>query len=1354
MKRLICAALLFTVTYGIAQSKDALWKKNTSSNASGRITKSDLPQKNIFDLDVPAMKKMLAKSPKREASNITSNTIISLPNGEGKLENFKVYENSVMAPELAAKYPEIKSYVAVGVDNPKARAYFSNSPLGFKSMTLYPDQSAVFIEPITDDSNTYTIYKKSDKKDSLDKFECSTIDQAIHNIQPTNNTSEFARGADDAKLRTLRLALSCNGEYASYFGGTKALALAGMNNTLTRVNGVFETDFGIKLILIANNDAVIFTNATTDPYSDDKSGWGTSVQSTLTSAIGEANYDMGHLLAGNVGGGDAGCIGCVGVDGTKGRGYSSTVNNTPEGDAYDISYVAHEMGHQLGANHTFTHVTENGTGVQMEPGSGSTIMGYVGITTKDVQKQADAYFHTASISQVTYNIKNKTCPVLISTGNAVPTVNAGLDYTIPKGTPFMLTGSASDANTDDVLTYCWEQMNAGNATTSTPTSTATTGPLFRSYLPNSNPTRYFPKMSTILAGLTTTAGTDIPVEVLPSVARTLKFTLTVRDNRTGGAANNGDDMFVTVDGASGPFTVDTQNAAVSYAAGTSQTINWTVAGTNANGVNCANVDILLSTDGGQTFPTVLLAGTPNDGSQSVVIPNKPGTTNRIMVKGSNHIFFDVNNANFTITGSGSADTAAPTASTLSASGTTASSTNLSWTAATDNVGVTGYNVYQNGVLKTTTTATSLAVSGLTASTAYNFYVTTKDAAGNVSTASNTVNVTTSALADTVVPSASTLSASGTTASSTNLTWTAATDNVGVTGYNVYQNGVLKTTVTGTTLAVSGLTASTAYNFYVTTKDAAGNVSTASNTVNVTTSAVADTAVPTVSTLSASGTTASSTNLSWTAATDNVGVTGYNVYQNGVLKTTVTGTTLGISGLASSTAYNFYVKAKDVAGNVSTASNTVNVTTSALADTAVPTVSTLSASGTTASSTNLTWTTATDNVGVTGYNVYQNGVLKTTVTGTTLAVSGLASSTAYNFYVKAKDVAGNVSSASNTVNVTTPALADTSVPSASTLSASGTTASSTNLAWTAASDNVGVTGYNVYQNGVLKTTVTGTTLAVSGLSASTAYNFYVKAKDAAGNLSSASNTVNVTTLGAGITYCNSNGSTSREYINRVQLGSINNLSGNNNGYGNYTTQSTSLSTGSTASITITPGWNGMSANEAYCVWIDFNKDGNFGSNELVFSKSKTKSTSVSGSFIIPSTALTGATRMRISMKYNAFPTACEVFTNGEVEDYTVNITSNATVKIDNETSDDSAAVVKEEVSTLSFKLYPNPVKDETLHFSGIENNAPYRIFTLTGQQIANGNINNNAINVGTLPLGMYIIEITDGKSVGTKRFIKE
>ncbi|MCG2612609.1 T9SS type A sorting domain-containing protein, partial [Flavobacterium sp. SM15] len=390
------------------------------------------------------------------------------------------------------------------------------------------------------------------------------------------------------------------------------------------------------------------------------------------------------------------------------------------------------------------------------------------------------------------------------------------------------------------------------------------------------------------------------------------------------------------------------------------------------------------------------------------------------------------------------------------------------------------------------------------------------------------------------------------------------------------------------------------------------------------------------------------------------------------------------------------------------------------------------------------------------------------TATTLVVASLSASTTYNFYVKAKDTAGNVSSASNTVIVTTSALADTSLPTASTLSASGTTTSSTNLSWTAATDNVGVTGYDVYQNGVLKTTTTATTLAVAGLSASTTYNFYVKAKDAAGNASSASNTVIVTTMNNGASYCTSSGSTAREYINRVQFGSINNLSGNNNGYGNYTSQSTSISTGSTVTITITPAWNGTSTNEAHSVWIDYNQDGNFASNELVFSKSKSKASNVSGSFIIPSTALQGATRMRVSMKYNSAAGACDVFANGEVEDYTVIISTGTTAKpeIDTETEEtivntatkeaiNNTATENKEINKLSFNLYPNPVKDGTLFFSGLneDTTTSYRIYNLLGQQLAAGTIENNAVNVGSVKEGTYIIEVSDGRSTTSKKFIK-
>jgi hypothetical protein len=257
-------------------------------------------------------------------------------------------------------------------------------------------------------------------------------------------------------------------------------------------------------------------------------------------------------------------------------------------------------------------------------------MGYAGITAQDIQPHSDAFFHAASIQQVTNNIKAKTCSVNIATGNSVPTASAGLDYTIPKSTPFMLTGSATDAN-GDALTYNWEQFdNAASTATGASyaaSATRTSGPTFRSYNSSTSPVRYFPRMASVLTGATTTAGTEITVEALPSVARTMNFRLTVRDNRAGGPANNSDDMIVTVNATAGPFTVNSPNTAVSFVGGSLQTITWAVAGTTANGVNCANVDILLSTDAGTTWST-LLAATPNDGTQTVTIPNTPGTTNR------------------------------------------------------------------------------------------------------------------------------------------------------------------------------------------------------------------------------------------------------------------------------------------------------------------------------------------------------------------------------------------------------------------------------------------------------------------------------------------------------------------------------------------------------------------------------------------------------------------------------------------------------------------------------------------------------------------------------------------------------
>ncbi|HEX9980541.1 MAG TPA: GEVED domain-containing protein [Flavobacterium sp.] len=1059
MKKTLLSIVMIAAS-GFSFAQGGLWKAAVKkSDAVTFENKRVIQNPRLFELDVNALRQSVSQSPQR-FSGKQSNVIVSFPDADGKMAQFRVYEHSNMDPELASRYPDIKAYVGQGTADPSATVYFSISPLGLQTMTLYADRSAVFIEPYTTDLGTYAVYRKSDKAAALNAFECK-----VAAVAQENSDVAMARpNADDAFLRTFRLAMSVTGEYTAYFGGTKALALAAINNSMTRVNGVFEKDFAARMVLISNTDAVIYTSASTDPYSAASTGaggaWNGELQNTLTSVIGEANYDVGHLFGASGGGGNAGCIGCVCVNGQKGSGYTSPGDGIPQGDNFDIDYVAHELGHQFGANHTFTHGNE-GTGVQMEPGSGSTIMGYAGITTKDVQPHSDAYFHAVSIQQVTNNIKAKTCPVKTATGNSIPTANAGLDYTVPKSTPFMLTGAGTDAN-GDALTYNWEQMNSGTSTTTTPNATKTSGPNFRSYNSTVSPVRYFPKMSSVLAGSTTTAGTEVTQEALPSVARTLNFRVTVRDNRPGGAGNNSDDMVVTVNATAGPFAVSAPNTAVSWVGGSTQTVTWSVAGTTANGVNCANVDILHSADGGNTWNTIL-AATPNDGTQAITVPNTAGTQNRIMVKGTNHIFFDVSNANFTITG-----------------GST----------------------------------------------------------------------------DTVAPSSPTLSASGTTQTSTNLSWTASTDNVGVTGYDIYQNSVYKTTVSGTAYTVTGLTASTAYSFFVRAKDAAGNASVASNTVNVTTLAPA---------------------------------------------------------------------------------------------------------------------------------------------------------------------------------------ADTTAPSAPlNLAASGTTSTATNLSWTASTDNVGVTGYDVYQNGAYKATISGTTSGVTGLTPATAYTFYVVAKDAAGNASAASNTVTVTTLSTTLTYCASQGnSVADEKIGRVQFNTINNPSTGGTGYTNFTSVSTTVTRGSAYTITITPQWTSTVYSEGYAVWIDYNQDGDFtDAGETAYTKATSTATTATGTITIPAGATLGSTRMRVSMKYNGTPTACETFSYGQVEDYTVNIAA------------------ARENETLAFQIFPNPVSGDELNVSSIENNSPYRIVNMLGQEIGRGKVLNGTVPVSGIASGTYLLEVTSEGQTAVKRFIRK
>ena len=361
------------------------------------------------------------------------------------------------------------------------------------------------------------------------------------------------------------------------------------------------------------------------------------------------------------------------------------------------------------------------------------------------------------------------CAQQSSTGNMAPTANAGADFTIPASTPFILKGSGSDSDSGNVLSYCWEQMDTQVATMP-PLASSTVGPAFRSLSPIASPDRFMPALPTVIAGQTSSTW-----EVVPSVSRTMNFRLTVRDNAPMGGSTASDDTEITVAGAAGPFVVSSPNTNLNWVVGSNETITWNVAGTTGNGINAANVDILLSTDGGNTYPVTIVSAVTNDGSQDITVPNEVGTQNRIMVRGSGHIFYDISNTNFTI----AADTQAPTDVTgLASSNLMPTSFDVSWTASTDNVGVTGYDVYIDGVLDGTTATTSYSFMGLTPNTTYSVSVVAFDAAGNESTPT-AINVSTPMAPDTQAPTDVTgLASSNLMPTAFDVSWTASTDNVG------------------------------------------------------------------------------------------------------------------------------------------------------------------------------------------------------------------------------------------------------------------------------------------------------------------------------------------------------------------------------------------------------------------------------------------------------------------------------------------------------------------------------------------------------------------------------------------------
>ncbi len=591
--------------------------------------------------------------------------VLSLPLPTGGFVNARLIPVETLAPEIASQYPELKTWRLESTDGSFQSGRAELTTLGLHAMLTANDGDTLFIEPSRiNHQAAQRQYRSLSKRDNAQLFKsgasCATteaiagsaftpasLSTATDTLAPT-----LAERAGES-LHTYDIAIAATGEYTAYHGGTKEDALSAVVTTVNRVNEIYQRDLAIKLRLVSDT-TTLFTNAATDPYSGDDYSMLSENQGVLDALVGSTNYDLGHVFT--TGNGGIAIVEAACNNTYKAQGVSGW--DIPEGDTFAIDFFAHELGHQLGATHTFNGTRSSCSGgsrigsTAYEPGGGSTIMAYAGIcSTDNLQTQSDAMFHAGSISQITdyaHNNAGASCASVSSLNNSNPSVNAGSDYTIPANTPFILTGSATDSNNDS-LSYSWEQLDAGSAS-NVDVDTGNNA-LVRAHLPVSSPSRTVPRLSDLF-NATHTLG-----ETLPSTTRSMNFRLQVRDGKGG---TGYDDMRLNVTKTSGAFAITAPTNTV-LTAGSSLPVSWNVADTDQAPVNCSKVDIAISNNGSESFQT-LVSNTANDGTETVTLPATLGARSNIRVKCSNNIFFALSavNAKSGETGSGSSGTTTST----------------------------------------------------------------------------------------------------------------------------------------------------------------------------------------------------------------------------------------------------------------------------------------------------------------------------------------------------------------------------------------------------------------------------------------------------------------------------------------------------------------------------------------------------------------------------------------------------------------------------------------------------------------------------------------------------------------------